>query len=582
MLRFLLIFSFSTIVFAQEISEKEKMKLAIDSSSNVSEKVQRYADLAWEYILEENDSALIYAEKAHAFSKESNYPLGEAIALETKGLYYEVAEGDYDRASTFYFQGIKTCENNDLDYASSIYHSLGVMFHTSDNFEKALDYYTISYDGALKINDSILQKKCLINLGSVNSSLENFEKAEEYMLKSLQLSVREELDFSTYANLGYLKVKQEKFDEALPFLEKATEPSPQNPEADSNLYFLLHAKVMSKDTILDPNVLLRAEAAIANVGVREKSLLLRNLADYHKFRGNYKKALDFRDKYVIVFEEIKEKQRDETVYELETKYQTEQKQAEIDKRAAAQKLLYWIVGSIALLLGLVTFFLLKNRKKNKLLAKQKRMLEITVDEKNILLKETHHRVKNSFQIVSSLLYLQSENIEDKEAKLAMKEAQNRVRSMVLIHQKLYSKDQLVGINTQEYFVDLTHDIFESHQFENNAIKQTLDVSPLVLDIETITPLGLILNELITNVIKHAFDPITNTSSMKISFKKKQDHLLLEVTDNGKGMPSEIKESSFGIQLIKALSKKLKAALSFETNHPTGTKAILKINRFTEL
>ena len=216
------------------------------------------------------------------------------------------------------------------------------------------------------------------------------------------------------------------------------------------------------------------------------------------------------------------------------------------------------------------------------LSKQKKLLEATVDEKNALLKETHHRVKNSFQIVSSLLYLQSENIVDKEAKLAMKEAQNRVRSMVLIHQKLYSKEQLVGISTEEYFTDLTKDIFESHQFEENTIKYSLDVEPLVLDIETITPLGLILNELITNVLKHAFNPVSEKSEMQIRFKKKGEILQLQVEDNGVGMPLEIKESSFGIQLIKALAKKLKAKVVFSKGSLNGSLATIDIYRFNEL
>ncbi|QIE59642.1 tetratricopeptide repeat protein [Rasiella rasia] len=572
-----------TILWSQDISEKERLKNAIDTTSSIPEKVQGYADLAWEYIITENDSALIYANKALLFSQKNKYPLGEAIALETKGLYHEIATGNYDLASTFYFDGIAVCETHNLEYSSSIYHSLGVMFHTSDGFEKALEYYTIAYEGAVSSGDLVLQKKCLINLGSVNSSLENFDKAESFMRESLSLDVRKEMDYSTYANLGYLYVKNEDFEQALPMLEKATEIHPDNPDSEINLYFLLHAKAELKDTTGMKPVLQRAKNALNTVvGLRDKSLLLRNLADYYKMAGDYKQALDYRDEYVTVFEEIKEKQRDETVYNLETQYQTEKTERELEKKEAAQKLLYWILGSTGLLLTAITFFFLKNRKKNALLAKQKRILEATVDEKNVLLKETHHRVKNSFQIVSSLLYLQSETIKDKEAKIAMQEAQNRVRSMVLIHQKLYSKDQLVGIGTKEYFTDLTNDIFESHQFEDQAIQYTLDVEQLVLDIETITPIGLILNELITNVIKHAFKPVTDISVMHIQFKKQREQLLLKVKDNGQGMSAEIKESSFGIQLIKALAKKLKATITFPDQAQSGTCALLEIRRFNEL
>ena len=563
-------------------SEKESLLFAIDTTTNTSEKVQLYSDLAWEFINTQNDSALIYADKAFTLSKEKNYYLGQAIALETKGLYHEIVDGNYEKASTFYFEGIEICEKNKLTYAASIYHTLGVMFHTTDSYENALKYYTIAFELAKENNDLELQKKCLINLGSVNSSLENFEKAKQYMLESLEINVRKDLDYSTYANLGNLLTKQENFAEALPYLEKATEINPDNPDSDLNLYFLLYAKAKSQDSTNMKDVLKRAEATINTVGIRDKSLLLRNMADYYAFIGNYKKALEYRDAYVNVFEEIKEKQRDETVFELEAQYETEKKQRELDKKEAAQKLLFWILGSILVLFGFLVFFFMKNRRKNLQLSKQKTLLEATVDEKNVLLKETHHRVKNSFQIVSSLLYLQSENIVDKEAKIAMKEAQNRVRSMVLIHQKLYSKEQLVGISTEEYFTDLTKDIFESHQFEENTIKYSLDVEPLVLDIETITPLGLILNELITNVLKHAFNPVSEKSEMQIRFKKNGERLQLEVEDNGIGMPSEIKETSFGIQLITALAKKLKDKVEFSKGTLSGTLATIDIHRYNEL
>ena len=571
------------------LSEKERLLLAIDSTTNTSEKVQGYADLAWEFINIQNDSALIYADKAFQLSDEKNYHLGKAIALETKGLYHEIVDGNYEQASTFYFEGIGICEEHKLPYSASIYHTLGVMFHTTDSYENALQYYTIAFDLAMKNNDLELQKKCLINLGSVNSSLENFEKAKQYMLESLEIGVRKELDYSTYANLGHLLTKQENFAEALPYIEKATEINPANPDSEINLYFLLNVKAKAGDSTNMKGVLKRAEAALNTVGIRNKSLLLRHLADYYAFIGNYKKALEYRDAYINVFEEIKEKQRDQTVFELEAQYETEKKDAQLkllafqNEKSQNERLLFLgIAIVIAFIAGLVGFFLYKNRRKNILLLKQKTLLEATVDEKNALLKETHHRVKNSFQIVSSLLYLQSENIVDKEAKLAMQEAQNRVRSMVLIHQKLYSKEQLVGISTEEYFTDLTKDIFESHQFEENTIKYSLDVESLVLDIETITPLGLILNELITNVLKHAFNPVSEKSEMQIRFKKNGETLQLQVEDNGVGMPSEIKETSFGIQLITALVKKLKAKVDFSKGALNGTLATIDIHRFNEL
>lgn len=322
----------------------------------------------------------------------------------------------------------------------------------------------------------------------------------------------------------------------------------------------------------------KLEAANYLVGHSREKVLLRdlylNVGDYENAYGTLLEQKQMEDS-------LRSSEMIKNIADYEVKYDTERKERELEKQAASKKILYLILSSVAALLALVTFFFFKNRRKNRLLARQKILLEATIDEKNVLLKETHHRVKNSFQIVSSLLYLQSENMEDKEAQIAIKEAQNRVRSMVLIHQKLYNKDQLVGINTKEYIEDLTTDIFESHQDENR-ISYHLKVEPLVLDIETITPIGLILNELITNVLKHAFEVVTSESHMQVSFAKKEDTLILKVSDNGLGLTEEIKENSFGIKLMKALAKKLKASLRFETNLPNGTNAILTIKRFNEL
>lgn len=579
----LFLFLSTTLLFAQEVSEKKRLLTIIESTSDYKERAQIYIDLAWEYMMEENDSAAIYNNLSFKISKENNYILGSVIALESKGLFEEIVTGNYEKASNFYYQGIELAEKNNLDYATSIYHSLGVMFHTSDNYEKAKEYYTIAYDRAKKENDLVLQKKCITNLGTINSSQGNYELAEKMLLKSLEIPIREDINFNTYANLGNLFYRKKEYKKALEFIEKATTKHPDNYDSERNLIYLVDIKKALGDSTGVAAILKRqlAEYAIMN-SIRDRSLMSLAISRSYVLKKDYKEAIVYRDKYFSHYEEVKEGQRDGAVIEMEAQFQNEKKQREIEKQEATKKLLIWIAGLITVLLGFVLFFFYKNRKKNALLAKQKKMLESTVDEKNILLRETHHRVKNSFQMVSSLLFIQSETAQNNEAKLAIKEAQNRVRSMVLIHQKLYSKDQLVGIDSREYLEDFTKDIIESHQFENTKLKYKVNAEKLVLSIETITPIGLILNELITNVLKHAFKPVTENSLLQINFYQKQKELILEVVDNGAGMPARIKETSFGIELIEALSQKLKATLIHKPNTPKGTLAQITMKRFEVL
>ena len=581
-----------TFVFSKNSLETKQLKIETDSIKDVEIQVQKYIDDAWDLIMKGNDSALIFTEKAMEISKLKNYALGKAITFETEGMYYEIVKSNYNLASQLYFKGIEVCETNNLEYASSIYHTLGVMFHQSDSYVKALKYFTTAHNLATKANDSILIKMCLINLGSVNSSLENFDTAIDFMEKSLayKIKIRQDLDYSTYCNLGNLYVKQKKYDKALPYLLKATEQHPDNFNSEINLHFLLQLKALTKDTTGMKPILKRAKvASVSAVRLREKSLLLRTLADYYKSIENYKEAIKYRDEFINIFEEIKEKQRDETVYEIETKYETEKKDAQLQllkvesEKKEQQKQIYFIMAISGLLIAsILGFTVKKNIKKNATLARQKKLLEAALNEKNALLKEVHHRVKNSFQIVSSLLYLQSENSEDKEAKIAIKEAENRVRSMVLVHQKLYNKDELVGIDTKEYITDLVKDIIDSHHFKEEKIKYELNIASFVLDIETITPIGLILNELIINTLKHAFKEEKKGSKILINFAKENDKLVLRVKDNGKGFEGEIKSSSFGITLMKALSKKLKATLHYNSEPAIGTEAILNITKFNVL
>lgn len=579
-------------MFSNNSVEKDELKVTNDSIKSVKVEVQEYIDFAWDYIMKGNDSALIFIEKAMEISELKNYVIGKAITFETEGMYYEIVKSNYTLASQLYFKGIEVCEANNLEYASSIYHTLGIMFHQSDSYVKALKYFTIAHNLAKESNDSILIKMCLINLGSVNSSLENFDTAIDFMEESLafKINIRQDLDYSTYCNLGNLYVKQEKYNKALPYLLKATEQHPDNFNSEINLHFLLQLKALTKDTTGMKPILKRAKvASVSAVRLREKSLLLRTLADYYKSIENYKEAIKYRDEYITAFEEIKEKQRDETVYELETKYETEKKDAQLNllkvesEKKEQQKQLYFIMAISGLLIAsILGFTVKKNIQKNATLAKQKKLLEAALNEKNTLLKEVHHRVKNSFQIVSSLLYLQSENSEDKEAKIAIKEAENRVRSMVLVHQKLYNKDELVGIDTKEYITDLVKDIIDSHHFKEEKIKYELNIVSLVLDIETITPIGLILNELIINCLKHAFKEEKKESKIIVSFTEDNNKLLLTVKDNGKGFEGEIKSSSFGITLMKALSKKLKATLQYNSKVGIGTEATLNIKKFNIL
>lgn len=551
------------------------------------------------------DSSLYYIEKTKPYIVDAQQPLLRAYTLATEGGIYK-RQGNMPMsiskivASQSLLDKLDTTKLNVADrrrYTTmtlSATNSLANYYNSIDEYEKAVAYYDKGYRKSL-INKMFIPAGVFIsNKGDLYLDNKQYQEAFEAFTEGKKLKLQGNAPARTIAisdlNIGYALSYLGKYQEAETYFNTSIDFfNNNNNGARLSESYLRRGSMFS--TLGQTNEAINdCEKAkkLANEN-NEKDFLFQScecLYVNYKAIGNTEKALENHEIFLTVKEEIFNEKNIKKQTEQELQYEfnktQELKNAELKAKENESKLysvLAVTAGTFAAFLG---FFFYKNRKKNILLAKQKNLLEATVDEKNILLRETHHRVKNSFQMVSSLLFIQSETAQDKEAKLAIKEAQNRVRSMVLIHQKLYSKDQLVGIDAQEYMQDFTKDIIESHQFEKEKITYCVTAQPMVLAIETITPIGLILNELITNILKHAFPTVTKKSFMEVSFYKKDGVLVLKVADNGKGMPNTIKESSFGIELIEALSKKLKGTLTFENNTPTGTIANVTMRRFEVL
>lgn len=213
-------------------------------------------------------------------------------------------------------------------------------------------------------------------------------------------------------------------------------------------------------------------------------------------------------------------------------------------------------------LGALIFFMYrKQKKKNGIIQRQASELET-------LIKEVHHRVKNNLQVISSLLDLQSVSIKDNQAASAVLEGKMRVQSMALIHQNLYLGTNLKSILMENYIKTLAENLLESYNINDREIKLVTDIDHLNLDVDTVIPLGLILNELISNSLKYAFAERPD-GVIYVGLKRIDERLQLQVKDNGKGFPEGlqfIQGSSFGYSIISAFTKKLKAQLSIKNDN----------------
>jgi two-component sensor histidine kinase len=196
----------------------------------------------------------------------------------------------------------------------------------------------------------------------------------------------------------------------------------------------------------------------------------------------------------------------------------------------------------------------------------------SLQEKEVLLKEIHHRVKNNLQVISSLLNLQSAHVEDPQATEIFQDSQNRIRSMALVHEKLYQSQDLARVDLAEYIRNLATYLFRAYSANATGVTLDIQADDVFLTIDTAVPCGLILNELISNALKHAF-PDGQAGEICVKLHANGDHqVTLSVADTGVGLPKDLDlntTTSLGLQLVHTLADQLDGHI--ELNGTRGTE-----------
>jgi len=191
-------------------------------------------------------------------------------------------------------------------------------------------------------------------------------------------------------------------------------------------------------------------------------------------------------------------------------------------------------------------------------------LEDSLHEKEVLLKEIHHRVKNNMQVISSLLFLQSMQSDDPLVQEILVESQNRVRSMSMVHEKLYRSTNLSRIAFDDYILELTSDQMNTWVGKNSVIEKHFDLDYVEIDIDKAIPCGLLINELISNALKHGLKNHT-TGNIWLSLKKQDDVVRITVANDGNPLPDGFTlehTETLGMQLIDSLTRQLDGSLTF--------------------
>jgi two-component sensor histidine kinase len=210
--------------------------------------------------------------------------------------------------------------------------------------------------------------------------------------------------------------------------------------------------------------------------------------------------------------------------------------------------------------------------------KKKSSIEIveSLKEKEVLLKEIHHRVKNNLQIISSILNLQSAFVTDENTLGILHESRNRIRSMAIIQETLYKSDVFSTVDFGKYIEDLCQNLIASYQIIGN-VKLELEVQPVHMILDQAIPCGLLINEIITNSLKYAW-PDHQKGSIWVRLSQEEQNVVLEVSDDGQGLPEQFDKmntETLGLQLIATLNEQLEGKL--EVSNQNGTKYLLKFD-----
>jgi len=528
------------------------------------------------------------------------YAEKDKLDVQTKRYMLDLIDNNYSQLQLYGKQVEIRQEKRDLGFTKNItfydiYSNLGLHRKAMEDYimdmKKTIDNGDLF--GLAEYNNNVGRYLLLDKSSSV--ALSNFKKAKGYVDVYLndvtQVKSEKELKEAKLlkgiieGNIGkaYLQLKQ--FEEALPYLENSiglirdnnigqySEDVIENSLALADCHLQLENFQKAKD-ILNQNLL----------PIKIEHIIKKNrlLAVYYDKIEDYKNASYYLKKNVRIDDSINindsslKKQQLSTVakYEIENSkrmidaQKEEMERARNEMQAKDEQINLVFISLIFTLLGFagLVYAYLKSIKNQRLIAEQKHIIENSLVEKDSLLKEIHHRVKNNLQMVSSLLSLQTKNTRSKAAIEALEEGKSRVKAMALIHQKLYQNDDLSVIEMQGYIESLINSVQSVFKKGGHNINITIDAEGVELDIDRAIPFGLILNELVSNSFKYAFPEDKDDGQIYIHLRKNGDQGFFEYTDNGIGLSDDSEEranSSMGIRLMNRLVNQLQSTLNID-------------------
>ncbi len=531
------------------------------------------------------DSADMFFAKAMAGYSEVKNKKGQATT------YFKIAwvfkkRGEIDKAMEADLKALRIMEElNDKEGICSAYNRVSDNLTRQNRLTEAMEYAKKSIEFSEKNNLNEELMYALWNAGSVAIAQNNAALSFTYYDRALEFAYKLDagpLTISDFCNArGNALKRLGHYKEALEDYKKANALA-----RETNYSNAISATIanLGELNMLMGNYKDALAYQLETVRLQEENHDLSNIVEnyqhvstIYEHLGNYKAAVEYQKKAFAIRDSIASVKSDEAISKMLTQYETKKKEDKIasqETQLSQQKKVQRLgIGVVILLAGFLVFGIFSYRNR----MKSNRLLAAKNAENELLLKEIHHRVKNNLEVVSSLLALQSAQIDDPNTKDAMLEGQNRVHSIGIVHQKLYQGENLGAIEMKDYFLNLSESILDSFGAEER-IKIELAMEKLDIDIDTAVPLGLIVNELLTNTVKYAF-PGGRDGKVLIKLEKQNNGILhMEVSDNGVGKSGVTQGTGFGGQLISLLTTQLNGTMKEEIKNGTSISFDFKLSK----
>lgn len=588
---------------AQIESTIDSLHNALETETIDTNKIKQLNALVRSTLFSNTDQALTYATAFDSIADQVGDPAEMARGTNFIGMCHQVG-GRPDSAITYYLAALHEYEAlNDTLYQGILLNNIGSCSRIRGRHDETIRYYRRALEKFHAVNNQEWIANSLNNIGAEHMLMEQFDSSIFYLSQAIPLfkSLDKKIELATaLGNIGGSHVMLGNWDEAISHFEesesKLTRGLDLQQEAQNAAglgYAFLKKNQLEK---AQKNIERSIELASRNNLYRDLMQGYEYLSAYHQETGNMSGAVEALNSFIRAKDSLINQQQDEAMLDAMQRFETEKKDQEIALLSSENEIKDLRIQSanrqraffITSLLGLAAiafliYWQLKSRQRNELILKEKNaLISKNLKEKEILLGEIHHRVKNNLQFISSLLSLQSEHVEDLNALDALKQGQDRVQSMALIHQNLYQEENFTGVAVQEYFEKLSQNLFDSYNISPERISLQLHIDDLDLDVETVVPLGLIVNELLSNSLKHAF-PENREGTITVSMGEINNQLILSVSDNGIGMAApDINQlnQSFGYRLIDAFKEQLEATV--QVDGTKGTKVHLVITDYRKV